>query len=76
MLVLIAVAQLGLADPSKGAVAIGLGQGSDLQTPIPRNPVDSSQIHHHGKLPGQRVSKAIQKCQQRMRTQNLLQRTN
>ena len=63
----------GVANAAQRTVAIDLREDTDFETPVAWNSVGPGQVPHHGELAGQRVAKAVEKCQERVRPHELLE---
>src|SRR5262245_28774366 len=70
MLVVINLTELRLAYTFDRCVPIDLGQHTDLDAPVAREPVHTRQIHAHREFAGKRVSKTVEVLQQSMIVQD------
>lgn len=71
--VVIGICNIGLANAPQGTVPIDLREDTDFETPVTWNSVGPGQVPHHGELAGQRVPKAVEKCQECVRSHELLE---
>jgi hypothetical protein len=74
VLVIVVVAELGLADGARGAVADDLGKHADLKRPVGGNADAADDIEIHGELAGERVAEGVHVNQIRVLADDALQR--
>jgi hypothetical protein len=70
--VVIGIRNIGLTNAAQGTVPIDLREDTDFETPVTWKSVGPGQIPHHGELTGQRVAKAVEKREERVRSHKLL----
>src|SRR5205085_1527842 len=72
----IRVRDVRLADPPERAVPIHLREHADLHPPISGDAIDPGEISDHRKFSRKRITKTVEKTQQRLGADDLLEASN
>src|SRR5512143_3201803 len=74
MFVLVSGRYVNLADAARRIVPAHLGQGADIQPPIPGDPVYPRHVRGHAELARKGIAEAVEKDEEPVRSDELLER--